>query len=168
MNGLPTPPATWQEARTAEGKVYYYNIHTKATQWTKPVELMTPVEVSSYMHIIKGSTDNHSVPCHSNHGKNIPHQKGESIGRIQKPKLAHGKCQKLTEMRLLRHSRHRDQHHSESQSLHLPARLLTCPELPLLSQAEPPPYHLSLHLATETDTAPQTAENRRGEVIILV
>src|SRR2546421_4464343 len=46
MNGLSTSPATWQEARTAEGKVYYYNVHTKATQWTKPIELMTPVEVT--------------------------------------------------------------------------------------------------------------------------
>jgi len=45
MNGLPAPPPTWQEARTAEGRVYFYNIHTKATQWTKPIELMTPLEV---------------------------------------------------------------------------------------------------------------------------
>ncbi|KAL4813725.1 hypothetical protein BDW67DRAFT_192730 [Aspergillus spinulosporus] len=47
MNPLnaPTGPASlWQEARTPEGRAYYYNIQTKATQWTKPVELMTPVE----------------------------------------------------------------------------------------------------------------------------
>lgn len=36
----------WQEARTAEGRTYYYNVQTKATQWAKPAELMTPVEVS--------------------------------------------------------------------------------------------------------------------------
>ncbi|KAK2865131.1 hypothetical protein FQN49_003879 [Arthroderma sp. PD_2] len=42
--GLPMPPAIWQEARNAEGRVYYYNVQTKATQWTKPLELMTPVE----------------------------------------------------------------------------------------------------------------------------
>lgn len=43
--GLQIPPALWQEARNAEGRVYYYNVQTKATQWTKPLELMTPVEV---------------------------------------------------------------------------------------------------------------------------
>ncbi|KMQ41855.1 FF domain [Trichophyton rubrum] len=41
---LQIPPALWQEARNAEGRVYYYNVQTKATQWTKPLELMTPVE----------------------------------------------------------------------------------------------------------------------------
>ncbi|KAB8238851.1 snoRNA-splicing protein PRP40 [Aspergillus alliaceus] len=43
MNGPGAPPL-WQEARNAEGRVYYYNVQTKATQWAKPVELMTPVE----------------------------------------------------------------------------------------------------------------------------
>jgi hypothetical protein len=118
MNGLPTPPVTWQEARTAEGKVYYYNVHTKATQWTKPIEMMTPVEVISFIHLMKRSAENHSVPCHSNRGKNIPRRKGGSTGLIQKPRPALGRFQKLTKMRLLRHSRHRDQHHSDSQSLH--------------------------------------------------
>lgn len=37
--------ALWQEARNDAGRVYYYNVQTKATQWTKPTELMTPVEV---------------------------------------------------------------------------------------------------------------------------
>lgn len=45
MNGLPPMPVIWQEARTAEGRVYYYNVQTKATQWTKPLDLMTPQEV---------------------------------------------------------------------------------------------------------------------------
>ena len=45
MNGLPPTPAIWQEARTADGRVYYYNPQTKVTQWTKPTELMTPQEV---------------------------------------------------------------------------------------------------------------------------
>ncbi|CEN62236.1 Putative Formin binding protein [Aspergillus calidoustus] len=44
MNGPGGPAALWQEARNAEGRVYYYNVQTKATQWAKPVELMTPVE----------------------------------------------------------------------------------------------------------------------------
>ncbi|KAL2872075.1 snoRNA-splicing protein PRP40 [Aspergillus lucknowensis] len=44
MNGPGGPPALWQEARNADGRVYYYNVQTKATQWAKPIELMTPVE----------------------------------------------------------------------------------------------------------------------------
>ncbi|WEW61622.1 U1 snRNP protein [Emydomyces testavorans] len=40
----PVPPVLWQEARNADGRTYYYNIQTKATQWAKPLELMTPVE----------------------------------------------------------------------------------------------------------------------------
>jgi hypothetical protein len=38
-------PSLWQEARNADGRVYYYNTITKATQWTKPEDLMTPAEV---------------------------------------------------------------------------------------------------------------------------
>lgn len=45
MNGMPGAPSLWQEARNADGRVYYYNVQTKATQWAKPLELMTPVEV---------------------------------------------------------------------------------------------------------------------------
>ncbi|KAJ5995389.1 hypothetical protein N7481_002366 [Penicillium waksmanii] len=37
-------PPIWQEARNAEGRAYYYNVQTKATQWQKPADLMTPVE----------------------------------------------------------------------------------------------------------------------------
>jgi hypothetical protein len=167
MNGLPTPPP-WQEARTPEGKVYYYNIHTKATQWTKPIELMTPVEVRRFICIIKGSTDSRSVPCHSSHGKNILPRKGGSTGRIQKQRPALGRCQKPTRMHLLRHNRPRDQHHSESQSPYGTASLLTILGHPHLSQAEPPPCHPSLHLATEMDIAPQTAGNPRDEATTLV
>ena len=45
-NGVAAPPGLWSEARNAEGRVYYYNTVTKATQWTKPAELMSPAEVS--------------------------------------------------------------------------------------------------------------------------
>ena len=45
MNEIAVPPGLWQEARNPEGRVYYYNVQTKATQWSKPTELMTPVEV---------------------------------------------------------------------------------------------------------------------------
>ncbi|KAI9797598.1 MAG: hypothetical protein M1833_005381 [Piccolia ochrophora] len=44
VNGVVGPPGLWQEARNADGRVYYYNTQTKATQWTKPPELMTPAE----------------------------------------------------------------------------------------------------------------------------
>ncbi|PLN81512.1 hypothetical protein BDW42DRAFT_200853 [Aspergillus taichungensis] len=44
MSGPAGVPAIWQEARNSDGRVYYYNAQTKATQWTKPFELMTPVE----------------------------------------------------------------------------------------------------------------------------
>jgi pre-mRNA-processing factor 40 len=44
-NGHAAQPGLWQEARNPEGRVYYYNTVTKATQWTKPEDLMTPAEV---------------------------------------------------------------------------------------------------------------------------
>lgn len=36
--------SVWSQAES-NGRVYYYNTVTKATQWTKPEELMTPSEV---------------------------------------------------------------------------------------------------------------------------
>ena len=48
MNGAPGPygqPNPWQEHKTPEGRVYYYNPLTKVTQWTKPEDMMTPAEV---------------------------------------------------------------------------------------------------------------------------
>lgn len=48
MNGVNLaagPPGQWQEARNNDGRVYYYNTATKVTQWTKPLELMSPAEV---------------------------------------------------------------------------------------------------------------------------
>ena len=53
INGVAVPPTLWQEAKTPEGRAYYYNTATKATQWTKPVDLMSPVEVSGIMSIKK-------------------------------------------------------------------------------------------------------------------
>jgi hypothetical protein len=49
MNGHAVPPVLWQEARNADGRVYYYNTITKATQWTKPEDLMSPAEVGFSM-----------------------------------------------------------------------------------------------------------------------
>jgi hypothetical protein len=54
MNGLPpTPGGLWQEARAGDGRVYYYNTVTKATQWTKPEEMMTPQEVCAIKQAVK-------------------------------------------------------------------------------------------------------------------
>ena len=54
MNGVygqPPPAATtWQEYRSADGRVYYYNSATKETTWTKPEEMMTPAEVCTFCH----------------------------------------------------------------------------------------------------------------------
>ncbi len=46
INGVAGPPALWSQASTQDGRVYYYNTQTKVTQWTKPLELMGPAEVS--------------------------------------------------------------------------------------------------------------------------
>ena len=46
INGHAATPPLWSEAKNADGRIYYYNTVTKATQWTKPEELMTPAEVT--------------------------------------------------------------------------------------------------------------------------
>ncbi|KAF5014317.1 hypothetical protein F66182_14743, partial [Fusarium sp. NRRL 66182] len=43
-SSAPGGSSLWQEARNADGRVYYYNVQTKVTQWAKPAELLTPVE----------------------------------------------------------------------------------------------------------------------------
>ena len=53
VNGHAASPALWQEARNAEGRVYYYNTITKATQWTKPEDLMTPAEARALPFCLK-------------------------------------------------------------------------------------------------------------------
>lgn len=49
MNGVGAPYAqpssAWVEHHTPEGRAYYYNSATKVTQWTKPEDIMSPVEV---------------------------------------------------------------------------------------------------------------------------
>lgn len=44
MNSLPATSAQWQEARAPDGRTYYYNAVTKETTWTKPTDIMTPLE----------------------------------------------------------------------------------------------------------------------------
>jgi len=45
--------ALWSTANTPDGRTYYFNKITKATQWTKPVELMAPAEVIVHPHFSK-------------------------------------------------------------------------------------------------------------------
>ena len=63
MNGVPPPGGMWAEARNAEGRVYYYNRITKATQWTKPEELMTPAEVNIISSLRNESDPSIARPC---------------------------------------------------------------------------------------------------------
>jgi hypothetical protein len=49
MNGFAPQPGLWQEASSADGRVYYFNTQTKATQWTKPLDMMTSVEVTNIL-----------------------------------------------------------------------------------------------------------------------
>lgn len=44
MNGQPPTSAQWLEARAPDGRVYFYNSVTKETSWSKPADLMSPVE----------------------------------------------------------------------------------------------------------------------------
>lgn len=44
MNGLPPTPSPWRETRAPDGRTYYYHTTTKETRWTKPAELMTPLD----------------------------------------------------------------------------------------------------------------------------
>jgi hypothetical protein len=57
MNGQGAAPVLWQEAKTPEGRVYYYHTVTKATQWTKPEELMTAAEVDKHLQLWIGYAD---------------------------------------------------------------------------------------------------------------
>ena len=60
-NVMPGGASIWQEARNADGRVYYYNVQTKATQWAKPVDLMTPVEVCSLVFDVLHPTNDPSA-----------------------------------------------------------------------------------------------------------
>lgn len=43
--------SVWKEAKAPDGRVYYYNTQTQATQWTKPDELAAPSNVSFQGHV---------------------------------------------------------------------------------------------------------------------
>ena len=111
---MPGGPSLWQEARSPDGRVYYFNAQTKATQWTKPVELMTPVEVCTfypisflcsaelYLLILFFSLCSCSALYRTSHGKNIQRKVEENIGIIQNQGRALGRCQRSTKLLLRR------------------------------------------------------------------
>ena len=106
VNGVAAPPGLWQEARNPEGRVYYYNTQTKATQWTKPQELMAPAEVYGFL-TYENSANNHSVRLQTSHGRSTLRQAAENTGTTRKLNRAPGRCQRSTRARYLKllHSR---------------------------------------------------------------
>lgn len=105
MNSPSAMPPIWQEARTADGRPYYYNVQTKVTQWTKPVELMNPMEVSMLFSTFDCCQSDmadflvlYSVRWQINHGRNIPLKADGNTGIIRSQSKVHGKCQRFTKM----------------------------------------------------------------------
>lgn len=98
INGHAVAPALWSEARNAEGRVYYYNTITKATQWTKPEDLMTPAEVGflSYPYDDQMLTYVFSALLQTSLGRSILRREGANTGTIRKRSRAHGRCQMST------------------------------------------------------------------------
>ena len=102
MNGLPATPPLWQEARTAEGRVYYYNAHTKVTQWTKPMELMTAQEVRPQFNKIRclyRRLTAYSGQLQTSHGENTLQAMGENIGTTLRQNKVYGRCQRHIRVR---------------------------------------------------------------------
>lgn len=146
MNPMNPAPSLWQEARNADGRVYYYNVQTKATQWAKPEELMTPIEVSPRpSHLPFDSANIHpsySVLCRISHGRSIRRKVGANTGTTLRPNKAHGRCQMFIKMRwrrlqLLKHRPSRKSLGLKLCSLFANASLL---EPRLSSQGESAPF----------------------------
>lgn len=110
MNAPSGPASLWQEARNkADGRVYYYNVQTQATQWQKPVELMAPVEVCTFaglslysVRIVDNFCFFYSARWRINHGKNRLLITGENTGTTRKPSKALGICRMFTKKLLRR------------------------------------------------------------------
>jgi pre-mRNA-processing factor 40 len=97
LNGHAAPPVLWQEARNSDGRVYYYNTITKATQWTKPEDLMTPAEVEIHAFwCLCLLTDFYSVLSHRSPGRNTLQKAEGSIGTILRPSRARGRSPTYT------------------------------------------------------------------------
>jgi len=111
INAPSGPASLWQEARNkADGRIYYYNVQTQATQWQKPVELMTPVEVCTLaslpffysMRITDNLCSVYSARWRINHGKNRLLITDENTGTTRKPSKVLGICRMFTKKLLRR------------------------------------------------------------------
>lgn len=116
MNGQVPAPGLWQEARNADGRVYYYNTVTKVTQWDKPLELMTPVEVLPTIPVKSIELTTRSAHYPINHGRSIPLKEAVSTGITPKPSKVYGRCQqfsrRLSPLKLQLHQQWRKLHTS--------------------------------------------------------
>ena len=100
MNGAngfygPPPPAaaTWQEYRSADGRVYYYNAATKETTWTKPEEMMSPAEVRFLPTGSPVFADlRASARSRTNHGRSTRRRVAASIGTTLRRSRVRGRC----------------------------------------------------------------------------
>ena len=110
-NGATVPPGLWQEARNADGRVYYYNVQTKATQWQKPLELMTPAEVQYFPNLgvfLLTLTILCSARLRTNHGRSIRLKVGASTGTILRRSKARGRCPRCIRPPLRKVNQRRD------------------------------------------------------------
>lgn len=92
MNGA---ASLWQEAKAADGRTYYYHTQTKATQWTKPAEMMGAAEVASSTR--KMCTETDGITSAPLLGKNTL-MTVASIGTIPQPIKLHGRCPRNSEV----------------------------------------------------------------------
>ena len=90
MNGLPPTPSPWREARAPDGRTYFYHGATKETRWTKPEELMTPLEKA----LANQPWKEHATPEGRNYYSNteskqtvweMPQQYRDALNSVQLP-----------------------------------------------------------------------------------
>lgn len=86
----------WQKAHAPDGREYYYNTVTKATQWTRPEEDLSPAEVGDIRNfrcdelLTVGSARKLTLPGRRPYTRMV-----ESIGTTMLPGFRHGRCQSL-------------------------------------------------------------------------
>jgi len=99
VNGTGPSPGLWQEARTPEGKLYYYHSQTKATSWTKPVESTAEVRLDYLQRSIVANCGSSEL-LQLSHGKKPRRLMEGSTGTMPTPRRQHGTCQRFTRMSL--------------------------------------------------------------------
>ena len=85
-------PGPWQEVTHSDGRVYFFNRETKQTTWEKPVELMSPEDVSCFKNTCVASTNipDASAPFNPRIGNRPRLPMAESTITIKIPKLPRG------------------------------------------------------------------------------